>query len=58
MSFKMSTFGAAGILRPAHAHFDPWGLDLTDNRSKGRQGRVMDETLHASRAYGCGDGLQ
>jgi hypothetical protein len=35
MTFMMSTFGASGILWSAHAHFDPLGLDLSNNRPKG-----------------------
>ena len=37
MTSKMSTFEASGILWPALAHFDPLGLNLSDNRPKARQ---------------------
>jgi hypothetical protein len=42
ITFKMCTFEASGILWPALAHFDPLGLDLSDNRPKARQGYERD----------------
>lgn len=42
MTLKMSTFEASGILWPALVHFDPLGLDFSDDRPKGRQRHECD----------------